>query len=72
MYDSLFFFAPIAQLVEQLPLKEKVAGSSPAGGTPILYDPTLDHYLHSFPCSSCKRSFLSCSIRPLYIQTLLI
>jgi len=32
----------------------------------------LDHYLHSFPCSSCKRSFLSCSIRPLYIQTLLI
>ena len=25
--------APIAQLVEQIPLKDKVAGPSPAGGT---------------------------------------
>ncbi len=28
-------FAPIAQLVEQLPFKETVPGSSPGGGTRI-------------------------------------
>ena len=28
--------APIAQLAEQLPFKQLVAGSSPAGGTPVL------------------------------------
>ncbi len=27
--------APIAQLVEQLPLKEMVPGSNPGGGTPL-------------------------------------
>lgn len=30
-------FAPIAQLAEQIPLKDKVAGSIPAGGTQTLY-----------------------------------
>jgi hypothetical protein len=33
---SIVVFALIAQLVEQLPFKEKVAGSNPAGRT-ILY-----------------------------------
>ncbi len=28
-------FAPLAQLVEQIPLKDKVAGSNPARGTSI-------------------------------------
>lgn len=30
-----FLLAPIAQLVEQLPFKEKVVGSIPTGGTKI-------------------------------------
>ena len=30
-----FIHAPIAQLVEQIPLKDKVAGSNPAGSTRI-------------------------------------
>jgi hypothetical protein len=30
---KFFIIALIAQLVEQLPLKQTVAGSSPAGGT---------------------------------------
>ncbi len=29
----IILFAPIAQLVEQLPFKQKVAGSNPAGRT---------------------------------------
>jgi hypothetical protein len=29
--------APIAQLVEQIPLKDKVPGSSPGGGTMLLF-----------------------------------
>ena len=37
MYNNLSFrnliFAPIAQLVELLPLKEKVGGSNPSGRT---------------------------------------
>ncbi len=32
-YDHVFIFALIAQLVEQLPFKQKVAGSNPAGRT---------------------------------------
>jgi hypothetical protein len=32
-YKSLYLFAPIAQLVEQLPFKEKVVGSRPTGRT---------------------------------------
>ncbi len=31
---QLVFFAPIAQLVEQLPFKQTVPGSSPGGRTP--------------------------------------
>ena len=34
----VFVFAPIAQLVEQLPFKEKVPGSSPGGRTSLLAD----------------------------------
>jgi hypothetical protein len=34
---SIVVFALIAQLVEQLPFKEKVAGSNPAGRTIIIY-----------------------------------
>lgn len=30
---GLYLFAPIAQLVEQLPFKEKVVGSNPTGRT---------------------------------------
>jgi hypothetical protein len=29
--------APIAQLVEQIPLKDKVPGSSPGGGTILIF-----------------------------------
>ncbi len=50
--------APIAQLVELLPLKEKVPGSSPGGGTiePFRYgykkrgDVTPRFLLHTIPC----------------------
>ena len=30
-------YAPIAQLVEQIPLKDKVPGSSPGGGTKNIF-----------------------------------
>ena len=38
MSDALKFVAPIAQLAEQLPLKQLVLGSSPGGGTIIKKD----------------------------------
>ena len=33
LYDSFGLYAPIAQSVEQLPFKQTVAGSNPAGRT---------------------------------------
>ena len=49
-----FKFAPIAQWLEQIPLKDKVQGSNPCGGTIFKYElmistpfstPFLYHYL---------------------------
>ena len=34
--------APVAQVVEQLPFKEKVRGSSPLGGTVLTQNPEPD------------------------------